>query len=98
MIVTYKNNKLKRICENKKIAEKTYGALIASKIKLRIVQLESSTSLNKMLELHIGRCHKLIGNRNEQYAMDLVHPYRLIFKTSDEQVEVVQILEIVDYH
>ena len=30
--------------------------------------------------------------------MDLVHPFRLVFKKSGKDVELVKILEIEDYH
>ena len=26
------------------------------------------------------RCHPLLNNRKGQYAVDLVHPFRLVFK------------------
>ena len=54
-----------------------------------------------------GRYHELTGNRAGQWACDLDHPYRLIFKpvmNSDGNVigliveQTVSILEIVDYH
>ena len=31
-----------------------------------------------MIACHIGRCHTLKGNRKNQYAVDLVHPYRWV--------------------
>ena len=57
------------------------------------------------------RLHQLAGNRDEQFAIDLVHPYRLVIQTGNhpvprnpdggidtEQVTAVVILEVVDYH
>lgn len=32
--------------------------------------------MEMMIACHIGRCHTLKGNRKNQYAVDLVHPYR----------------------
>ena len=46
----------------------------------------------------IGRCHALEGNRRGQYAMDLAHPYRLIFVEEDEMTVSVRIEQIEDYH
>jgi hypothetical protein len=33
-----------------------------------------------------------------EYAMDLVHPYRLIIKQGEESIQIVKIIEIEDYH
>lgn len=50
------------------------------------------------MQFHIGRCHLLKGKRKGQYAMDLVHPYRLIFEKIDEEIRIVMVIEITDYH
>lgn len=34
--------------------------------------------MEMMIVCHIGRCHTLKGNRKNQYAVDLVHPYRWV--------------------
>ena len=34
----------------------------------------------------------------KQWAVDLVHPYRLVFTKKGEEIEFAYILEIVDYH
>ena len=46
----------------------------------------------------IGRCHKLSGNRKDQYAVDLVHPQRLVFTVIGNEIQIAEILEITDYH
>ena len=51
-----------------------------------------------MVQYHIGRCHPLKGNRKGQYAMDLVHPYRLIFEQIEDEIKIANVMEIVDYH
>ena len=58
-----------------------------------------------------ARMHQLKGNRDEQFAVDLVHPYRLVFEPNHdplprkkdgginlEQVTAIKIMEVVDYH
>lgn len=50
------------------------------------------------MQFSIGRCHQLVGNRKGEYAMDLVHPYRLVFEKDKEDVKLVQIINIEDYH
>lgn len=52
---------------------------MAELIHLRIDQLNAAETVEEMINFSIGRCHQLNGNREGQYALDLVHPYRLIF-------------------
>lgn len=33
-----------------------------------------------------------------RYAMDLVHPYRLVFEKEENQIQLVKITSIEDYH
>lgn len=37
-------------------------------------------------------------SRKGQYAVDLVHPYRLVFEKHGNEIQVAHIMEIVDYH
>lgn len=71
---------------------------MAQKIHMRIKEIRASLSVEFMVQSKIGRCHPLGGNRKDEYAVDLVHPYRLIFRIIDDQIQIVNILEIVDYH
>lgn len=71
---------------------------MAELIHLRIDQLNATETVEEMINFSIGRCHQLNGNREGQYALDLVHPYRLIFVKIDDQIQIVKIIEIVDYH
>ncbi len=71
---------------------------MAELIHLRIDQLNAAETVEEMINFSIGRCHQLNGNREGHYALDLVHPYRLIFVKIDDQIQIVKIIEIVDYH
>ncbi len=57
------------------------------------------------------RRHQLKGFRNRQFAIDLIHPYRLVFEVNHEpvpykadggidmeSVTAIRIIEITDYH
>lgn len=33
-----------------------------------------------------------------QYAVDLLHPYRLIFEKQGDVIQIARIIEITDYH
>lgn len=54
-----------------------------------------------------ARLHRLKGTRSDEYAIDLVHPFRLIIKPilkENEEFEeldginIVRIEEVTDYH
>lgn len=51
-----------------------------------------------MVQSRIGRCHPLKGDRKGQYAMELTQPYRLIFTKRGNEIQIVNVIEIVDYH
>ena len=71
---------------------------MAEKIHLRIKQITAATSVEILLQYRIGRCHLLKGDRKDQYVMDLVHPYRLVFEKKGNEIQIAKIMEIVDYH
>lgn len=98
MEITYKNKKIEKVCTNARIAEKTYGKEMADKIHQRIDEINAADNVEMMIQFHIGRCHPLSNNRKGQYAVDLVHPYRLIFEKNGGEIQIAYILEIVDYH
>ena len=96
--ITYKNKKIKKVCTDAKTAERTYSQEMADKIHQRIDEIDASDTVEEMVQFHIGRCHPLKQNRKGQYAMDLVHPYRLVFEKNGDEIQIANILEIVDYH
>lgn len=98
MEITYKSNKLKKVCTNAESAEKEYGIQMAEKIHQRIDEISAASTVEMMIQFHIGRCHPLKGNRKTQYAVDLVHPYRLVFEKIGDEIQIARIMEIVDYH
>ena len=98
MDITYKNRKIEKICTHAKTAERTYGREMADKIHQRIDEIDAADTVEMMVQFHIGRCHPLTQNRRGQYAMDFVHPYRLVFEKNGDEIQIANILEIVDYH
>lgn len=71
---------------------------MAEKIQLRIDQIKASDNVEQMIQFKIGRCHPLHGNRKNQYAVDLIHPQRLVFEKKGAEIQIACIIEIVDYH
>ena len=96
--INYKSNSLERICKNYSMAQRKYGERMARLIHQRVYELQSADSVDMLVRYSIGRCHPLEGNRKSEYAMELVHPYRLIFEQNKADVQVVRIISIEDYH
>ena len=98
MNITYKTRKLEKICTDAKAAEKAHGWRMAKVIHQRIDQITAADSVEMLMNSHIGGCHQLEHNRKGQYAVDLVHPYRLVFEKHGDTIQIAHILEIIDYH
>ncbi len=96
--VTYKTRKLEKVCTDAKAAEKAHGREMAELIHQRIDEIKAADTVEMMILFHIGRCHPLKHDRKGQYAVDLVHPYRLVFEKHGGTIQIAHILEITDYH
>jgi len=96
--IKYRTKAIGRICTNASVAVKKYGIEMAERIHLRIDQIEAAESVEFMIKYRIGRCHMLRGNRSGQYAVDLVNPNRLVFEITGDEIQIVNIIEIIDYH
>ena len=98
MQIKYKNKSIEKVCTNASEAKKKHGSYMAEKIHQRIDELQAADSVEMMIQFRIGRCHQLTGERKMQYAVDLVHPYRLVFEKEGNEIQIAKIMEIVDYH
>ena len=98
MQVIYKDRKIEKVCTRADEARKRYGMEMAEKIQMRLDQIAAADSVEMMVQYRIGRCHQLNGQRHQQFAVDLVHPVRLVFELYGETGQVVKIMEIIDYH
>jgi len=74
-------------------------------------ELAAAETLEDMRQLPGARCHELAGDLTGQLAVDLAHPYRLVFSpdhdplpTKDDgglnwpEVTAICIESVVDYH
>ena len=96
--IEYKNKAIEKVCTMASKAEKEYGKRMAELIQLRIDQITAAQSVEELVQYRIGRCHALHNNRDGQYAMDLVHPQRLVFRKMGDIIQIALIEEIIDYH
>lgn len=98
MKIEYKNKSIQKACTDASYAEKEYGSDMAEKLQLRISQIEAADTVEFMIQHRIGRCHQLQGKRKRQYAVDLVHPQRLVFEKKGSEIQIANIIEVIDYH
>ncbi len=90
--------------KNSKELERTYGARQARKITQRMNELYAAESLHDIKNIPSSRLHPLLGNYKDCFAIDLVHPYRLIIRPEDGDIEdyrtitILDIIKVDDYH
>jgi len=96
--IEYFSRSIEKVCTNTSVAVKKHGQEMAKKIHQRIDEILAIDTVEQMIQFKIGNCHPLHNNRKGQYAVDLVQPYRLIFEKRGNEIQVVNIIEIVDYH
>jgi len=60
-----------------------YGAACAEKIARRFAQIHAAASLDVLCALPQARCHQLVGDRDEQFSLDLEHPLRMIVEVAE---------------
>ncbi len=110
MEVLFPTDKLKRQFSDHRRLQRRWGDVGATKIALRLQQLAAADTLEDMRQLP-GRCHELTGDRRGRLAIDLHHPFRLVFRPTDNPpplkgdggldwsaVDSVTVEEVVDYH
>lgn len=99
MEVYFSNNKLQKIFNSEKELVKNYGTLQAKKIMMRMKVLKAAKNLDEVPKQRPDRCHQLKGDRKGYFAVDLVHPFRLIFRpkilSSDEIYDLTKITSII---
>ena len=110
MEILFATNKLKKIFNDEHQLKRVYGNLFP-KIKLRMNVLRNAANLAAVPTTPPDRCHPLEADRIGQYAVDLIHPHRLVFMPSEdppprkgdggidkEGVLSITVIEVVDYH
>lgn len=77
MEIQYKNDKLKIICNNLKVATRKYGIDIAKALHKLINILEKAENLKDIAVLPQYRLHQLKGNRKDQYSVVILKSSKL---------------------
>lgn len=111
MDIYFKTKKLQKTCSEQKAAIKKLGHEGGRKLMQRMLELQAAISLGDISHLPPPRLHELSGNRKGQFSIDLQHPYRLLFVSTNmplplkadggqdkEKIDQIQIIEIEDTH
>lgn len=108
MDIQFKDEKLRKLCEKRREAEKKLGTDSARKLRIRLSDLNAAAHVRELIS---GRPHVLERDRTGQFAIDLAGGKRLVFEpdmmpiplTREEtidwaQVTAITIVFIGDYH
>ena len=111
MDIFFKTKKLQKACNNERDSIRQWGPANARKIRQRLAELRAAVTLENMKILPAAGCHPLKGNRAGQFAVDVNHPFRLIFEPDHDPVPRkddggvdlggitrIRILAVEDYH
>lgn len=111
MDIAFRNKTLKKIFNSEKELRKKFGLEKTRLIIRRMAVLRASPVLAEVPHTKPERRHELSGKRSDQFAVDLKHPYRLIFEPDHNplprkddggldltQITAIKILGVEDYH
>lgn len=111
MMIAFQNKRLERLFNSETALQKKHGKRQARTIMMRLAVLKNARTLADVPTSRPERRHLLKGKRKMQYAVDLVHPFRLIFTPNHnpiprlddegidlERVTAIKIVEVIDYH
>jgi proteic killer suppression protein len=109
--IAFRTRKLEKTFNSVGELQKAYGARMAKAIMIRLAVLKAARTLALVPTTPPDRRHQLRGDRDEQFAVDLVHPRRLVFEPNHdplprkddggidvEQVTAITIIDVIDYH
>ena len=111
MEITFRTHRLLRIFDSDRNLRRQFGAAMTRTIVMRMNLLRESATLSEIPTTSPERRHILAGQRRGQYAVDLLHPYRLVFVPNHfpvptlgeggvdlDRVTAIEIIEVIDYH
>ena len=111
MRVSFATNRLQRQFSSESELKRAYGRDRARKLMNRLAVLDAAPSLADVSTTPPERRHPMKGDRSGQFVVDLVHPFRLVFKPDHDPlprhpdgsidlkaVTAIVVIEVVDYH
>lgn len=110
MDIVFQTDRFADECNDSKALARRYGPENAKRIRRRLDDLAAASNLDTMRSIP-GRCHELTGDLAGLLALDLKHPFRLIFEPAYDPiprkedggldwtaVTSVRMLRVEDYH
>ena len=111
MDIAFRANRLEATFNAERELVRAYGARMSRAIQRRLATLAEARTLSEVPTIPPNRRHRLQGERAGQYAVDLIHPYRLIFEPNHnplplradggidtDQITAITIIAVIDYH
>ncbi len=111
MDILFQERKLEKIWNNQSQLVKKYGVLQAKLLRRRLDEFKAADTLEDTRSLPQVRCHELKGNRQGTLAVDLDHPFRLIFEPANDpiprkddggldwtKITAIRVLAVENYH
>ena len=111
MNIDFARQKLEKTFNSQTALNRTFGDRMARTVAMRMAVLRNARTLSMVPVTRPERRHQLEGARAGQYAVDLVHPKRLVFEPNHnpmprkedggidtDQVTSITIIEVIDYH
>jgi proteic killer suppression protein len=111
MDIAFSTTKLQKMFNSERELIREYGTEKSRVIIRRMAMLRAAVNLEQVHHLPPERRHELIGARKGQFAVDLKHPFRLIFTPNHQpvprkadggidlqQVTAITIQSVEDYH
>ncbi len=109
--IRFKSRKLAKVFNSEKELFREYGIRLGTLIKRRMSVLRAAPTLEDVSHRPPERRHELKGRRKGTFAVDLEHPYRLVFKPDHNplpfkedggidlrKVTAITIVGVEDYH
>jgi len=86
MIITFATKKLQKQLNEGKTMIKVHGPKRAKKLMIVMASLHAASNLGVFAPPYSppNRCHELIGKLKGVLSVDLDHPYRLLFKPTND--------------
>jgi proteic killer suppression protein len=110
MDIAFKTAKMAKVFNSERDLDREYGKQ-ADVIKRRMAVLRVAATLDRVSHLPPERCHELQPFGNGLYAVDLKHPWRLVFAVGNDpipgkddggvdktKVTAIDIRSVEDYH
>lgn len=104
MEISYATSKLEKILTNERMIKKQYTAFY-KKIINRMSEIRAANNLDEIPHLPPPRRHKLEGDYNDCWGIDISKNFRIVLKPigkwneSDlKTINEIKILSIEDYH